>query len=55
MSTTRVPHAMRARLAEQAGQRCGYCLTSETLTGMPLEIDHLIPEALGGATTEDNL
>jgi len=46
---------MRARLAEQAGQRCGYCLTSETLTGMPLEVDHLIPEALGGATTEDNL
>src|SRR5437763_6479972 len=50
-----MPNARRARVREQAGQRCGYCLTSETLTGMPLEIDHIVPEALGGETTEDNL
>jgi hypothetical protein len=55
MSTTRVPKALRARVAEQAGQRCGYCLSSETITGIALEIDHLLPEALGGETTEDNL
>lgn len=55
MSTTHVPKAIRVRVAAQAGQRYGYCRTSETLTGLPLEVDHLIPEALGGETIEDNL
>jgi hypothetical protein len=55
MSKTPVPTWLRERVSAQARHRCGYCLTAEAITGMPLVIDHLIPEALGGATEEDNL
>lgn len=55
MSRGYVPPWLRARLATQARQRCGYCLTTELVTGAPLVVDHLIPEALGGPTEEDNL
>jgi HNH endonuclease len=30
-------------------------LTAEAVVGTPMEIDHLIPEILGGLTEEDNL
>lgn len=43
------------RVATQARSRCGYCLTPEWITGMPMEIDHIIPRARGGRTIEDNL
>ncbi len=55
MSRSHVPTWLRRRLTEQAEGRCGYCLTPSTLTGAPLAIDHLIPEAFGGATEEANL
>jgi hypothetical protein len=51
----RVPAAIGRRVRERAGYRCGYCLCSETLLGMPMEFDHLIPQAVGGTTHEDNL
>ena len=35
--------------------RCGYCLTSEAIVGMTMEIDHIIPESLGGPTEEEKL
>jgi hypothetical protein len=50
-----VPKALRERVAAQARQRCGYCLTTERITGAPMEIDHIIPHSLGGPTEEDNL
>lgn len=31
------------------------CLVSAAITGMPLEIDHIIPRSLGGTTERDNL
>ncbi|MEM1010039.1 MAG: HNH endonuclease [Myxococcota bacterium] len=46
---------MRRQVRENAGERCGYCLSSEKLTGFPLEVEHIIPEALGGETVRDNL
>jgi len=55
MSEARIPKALRSRVAEQAQYRCGYCLTSEHIVGAPMEIDHLIPESLGGLTEEENL
>ena len=55
MSHTYIPRELRRRIAEQAGYRCGYCQTQETIVGSPMEIEHIVPEALGGATTEDNL
>ncbi len=55
MSRSRIPKALRAKVAAQARYRCGYCLTSESIVGTPMELDHLIPESLGGATEENNL
>lgn len=55
MSRTYISKALRERVAEQARHRCGYCLSAETIVGMSMELDHLIPESLGGLTEEDNL
>ena len=42
-------------MTAQAHHRCGYCLTTELLIGTPMEIEHIIPTALGGQTEEGNL
>lgn len=55
MSQSYVPRAVRLRVAAAAGHRCGYCLTPASLVGAPLEIDHLVPEALGGTNEVENL
>jgi len=55
MSRTYIPKALRDRVAAQARHRCGYCLTAETIVGTPMEVDHILPEADGGLTEEDNL
>jgi hypothetical protein len=55
MSRTHIPRSLREQVAAQARYRCGYCLTAEAVVGTPMELDHLIPEALGGLTEEDNL
>lgn len=55
MISTYIPAELRRRVAAQARYRCGYCLTQEAVIGRPMEIDHLFPRSLGGATTEDNL
>jgi HNH endonuclease len=55
MSQSYVPKELRDRVAAQARYRCGYCLSAEAIVGTPMEIEHLIPEALGGLTEEQNL
>jgi len=55
MSRTYVSKELRERVAEQAMYRCGYCLSAQAIVGAPMEIDHLIPESLGGLTEESNL
>jgi hypothetical protein len=55
VSKAYIPKALRERVAEQARRRCGYCLTQEMVVGTPMEVDHIIPESLGGLTEEDNL
>lgn len=55
MKGRRVTKIVRRRVAEAAGYRCGYCLTSQEIVGPLLEIDHLVPEALGGSSEESNL
>jgi 5-methylcytosine-specific restriction endonuclease McrA len=55
MSRTYIPQALRDLVAAQARHRCGYCLTAEAIVGTPMELDHLIPESLGGLTEEANL
>jgi 5-methylcytosine-specific restriction endonuclease McrA len=51
----KIPAVLRRRIREQARYRCGYCLCSEALIGMPMEFEHLFPLALGGKTIEENL
>jgi len=51
----RISAELRRRIAEQAGWRCGYCLTPQGLSGARLEVDHILPKAAGGATEEENL
>ena len=55
MSRLYISAELRRRVAEQSRHRCGYCLSAEAVVGAAMELDHLIPAALGGQTTEDNL
>lgn len=55
MSRTYIGRQLRESVAAQARHRCGYCHTSEAIVGTPMELDHLIPESLGGLTEETNL
>jgi len=55
MASSYIPKKLRERVAEQARHRCGYCLSLEKIVGLSMEIEHLIPQALGGPTREENL
>ena len=55
MSRTYVPASLREIVARTARRRCGYCLTQELVVGTPMEIEHIVPESLGGCTEEENL
>ncbi len=52
---SRIPRSTRRRIAGEALSRCGYCLTRERVSGVPLTIEHLIPRAKGGDDTDENL
>jgi hypothetical protein len=51
----RVSRRLRDQVARAAGYCCGYCRTPELIAGFRLTIEHILPEALGGATVEANL
>lgn len=55
MSTTYIPAALRRQVYDRANGCCEYCLIPEVATFAIHEIDHIIAEKHGGATTEDNL
>lgn len=55
MSQLSIPSALRAAVADRFHHRCCYCLTSERIAGAELTIDHIVPQALGGISTEENL
>ncbi len=55
MSKTYIPKALRELVAAQGRYRCGYCLTQARVVGVPMDVEHIIPEALGGPTEEANL
>lgn len=50
-----VPVELRRQVREDAGDRCGYCQSSEKWLGIPHEVEHLIPLAEGGRTIRENL
>jgi 5-methylcytosine-specific restriction endonuclease McrA len=51
----KISKALQNKIRRQARFRCGYCLCSEVLLGMPMEIEHLIAVAIGGTDDEENL
>jgi HNH endonuclease len=55
MSGADVSGATRQRVREEAGERCGYCLSPQHLVMGQLEIEHLVPRARGGSDEESNL
>lgn len=55
MAGADIPDALRDLVHERAKGRCEYCQTSEALSGIACQIDHIIPRALQGPTTSDNL
>jgi len=55
MSRAYIAAELRRQIRDDANAQCGYCHSPETFLGMPHDIDHLIPEALGGPTERENL
>ena len=55
MGKTRISRRKKERIASSAQHRCGYCHTREAVSGIPLTIDHLLPESAGGSSEEENL
>lgn len=55
MSQAYIPAAWREQITARANAQCEYCQTQTYLLGMPLQIDHIIPQAAAGETVLDNL
>ena len=50
-----IPRHLRQRVAEPAKFRCAYCQLQQELCPETFEVDHIMPRAMGGQTTLDNL
>jgi hypothetical protein len=50
-----IAEIVRRRVRHDARDRCGYCLSHQRNLLGPLEIEHIVPLARGGASDEDNL
>jgi hypothetical protein len=55
MTSSYISDELRQRVREQAGDRCGYCLSAQQYVMGQLEIEHIIPSSRGGTDDEINL
>ena len=55
MAGSDIPEALRAAVRERAKACCEYCLTTEALSGIRCQADHIVPRSLGGLATLENL
>lgn len=55
MKKAYIPQKIRQYVFKRAREMCEYCLTKSDLLGMDLEVEHVIPESLGGTSSLDNL
>lgn len=55
MSSDYISERIRQLVREQAKDRCGYCLSHQRYVLGPLEIEHIIPQALDGTNALENL
>lgn len=53
--STYLPIELRQQLEEADDHQCVYCQTTQAITGQPMVLDHIVPEAKGGETEFDNL
>jgi 5-methylcytosine-specific restriction endonuclease McrA len=49
MTSPYISREIERRIRQAAQDRCGYCLSQQRYVFAPLEIEHIIPRALGGA------
>jgi hypothetical protein len=54
-SRSSIPAQLRFNILQRDGFRCRYCGRSGREPGVVLHVDHVVPVAAGGPTTEDNL
>jgi hypothetical protein len=52
---SRIPASLRNRILARAAGRCAFCRCAESLMGVSFEVDHIVPRAAGGKTTQGNL
>jgi hypothetical protein len=52
---TGVPTALRQAVLLRSQGRCEYCRLSQAAQEAAFHIDHIVPRAAAGSTTEDNL
>ena len=55
MSKTYISASLRRTVSDRAQKCCEYCLIPEILALASYQVDHVIAEKHGGATTEENL
>ena len=55
MNRPRISIKLRQQVAEDAGNRCGYCLLDEVLSGVSLAVDHILPLSVSGKNERKNL
>ncbi len=50
-----ISKTLRLLVISEAGRRCEYCRTASRIIGMPLVIDHIIPQSAGGSDKRENI
>ena len=55
MTRSSIPETLRQIIFEDAHYRCGYCLTTQKVSGGQLHVEHITPIAAGGAAERGNL
>ena len=55
MTRAYVPAALRRDVIARAGGRCEYCRFPQDASLLAFEVEHIVAEKHGGATTGDNL
>lgn len=52
---SKISDTLKKKIRLAAKNRCGYCLLPQSLNPNWLEIEHILPTALGGTDDEENL
>jgi hypothetical protein len=50
-----MPSGLYRTVAARARHRCEYCLAPEAVFNLAFELDHIVPQILGGVTVHTNL